>query len=180
MRHYKTISAATVAPSFLLISLLLGGQSWAQWNLPPTRTVEVSDTYFGKTYADPYRWLENTRDKEVEDWFKAQAIVTDNVLDKIPARNALAREWMGLDNYQASSCAPAARWTGLRAATRPHVFRPHDLGPHLRHGRLAKWRGLRPGGASRSGGRSDVRVRNLAFCAFESAELNFESPVHRT
>ena len=102
MRHCKTISAATVAPSFVLISFLLAGQFWAQWNYPPTRTVEVSDTYFGKTYADPYRWLENTRDKEVEDWFKAQAIVTDNVLDRIPARNALARKWMGLDNYQAS------------------------------------------------------------------------------
>src|SRR6516162_2589437 len=103
MRHCKTISAAMVAPSFLLISFLLAGQSWAQWNYPPTRTVDVTDTYFGKTYADPYRWLENTKDKEVEDWFKAQAIVTDNVLDKIPARHALAREYMELDKLQPAS-----------------------------------------------------------------------------
>ena len=53
MGHCKTISAAMVAPAFLLISFLLAGQSSAQWNYPPTRTVDVSDTYFGKTYADP-------------------------------------------------------------------------------------------------------------------------------
>ena len=88
------------APAFLLISFLLAGQSSAQWNYPPTRTVDVSDTYFGKTYADPYRWLENTTDKEVEDWFKAQAIVTDNLLAKIPAHDALAREWMELDKLR--------------------------------------------------------------------------------
>jgi prolyl oligopeptidase len=103
MGHCKTISAATVAAAFLLISLLLAGQSRAQWKYPPTRTVDVSDAYFGKTYADPYRWLEDTKDKEVEDWFKAQAIVTDNVLDKIPARDALAREWMELDKLRAAS-----------------------------------------------------------------------------
>jgi prolyl oligopeptidase len=100
MGRCKTISAAMVAPALLLISFLLAGQSSAQWNYPPTRTVDVSDTYFGKTYADPYRWLENTKDKEVEDWFKAQAIVTDNLLAKIPARDALAREWMELDKLR--------------------------------------------------------------------------------
>ena len=91
MSHCKTISAAMGTPAFLLISFLWAGQSSAQWNYPPTRTVDVTDTYFGKTYADPYRWLENTKDKEVVDWFKAQAIVTDNVLDKIPATTS----WRG-------------------------------------------------------------------------------------
>ncbi len=103
MGHRKTISAAMVAPALLLISFLSAGRSWAQWNYPPTRTVDVSDTYFGKTYADPYRWLENTKDKEVEDWFKAQAIVTDNLLNAIPARDALAREWMELDKLRPAS-----------------------------------------------------------------------------
>jgi prolyl oligopeptidase len=100
MGHCKMISTAMVAPAFVLIAILSAGQSRAQWNYPPTRTVDVSDNYFGKTYADPYRWLENTKDKEVEDWFKAQAIVTDNVLDRIPARDKLAREWMELDRLQ--------------------------------------------------------------------------------
>jgi len=83
--------------------------SQAQWNYPPTKTVAVSDTYFGKTYSDPYRWLENLQDKEVETWFKAQAQLTENVLGKIPLRDALAEEWMGLDkikpvSYSSISC----------------------------------------------------------------------------
>ena len=51
--------------------LLLSTCSYAQWPYPPTRTVDSSDTYWGKEYKDPYRWLENIKSKEVEDWFKA-------------------------------------------------------------------------------------------------------------
>ncbi|HEY0477152.1 MAG TPA: prolyl oligopeptidase family serine peptidase [Kofleriaceae bacterium] len=74
--------------------------SHAQWRYAPTRTVDASDTYFGKTYKDPYRWLENLKDPEVEAWFKAQATMTDDILAKIPGRDALAREWMELDKLK--------------------------------------------------------------------------------
>jgi prolyl oligopeptidase len=67
---------------------------------PATRTAEASDTYFGKTYADPYRWLEDLKNKDVEGWFKAQATLTDDVLARIPARDALANEWMELDKLR--------------------------------------------------------------------------------
>jgi prolyl oligopeptidase len=69
----------------------------AQLNYPPTKTVDASDTCFGKTYNDPYRWLENVNDKDVEAWFKAQAELTDGLLAKIPGRDALAQEWLALD-----------------------------------------------------------------------------------
>ena len=65
----------------------------AQWNYPATKTVDASDTYFGKTYNDPYRWLEPMNDKDVEAWFKAQAELTDNLLAKIPGRDALVQEY---------------------------------------------------------------------------------------
>ena len=58
------------------------------------------DTYFGKTYKDPYRWLENLKDKEVEAWFKAQAELTDDSWRRSPARDALAEEWMELDKLK--------------------------------------------------------------------------------
>jgi prolyl oligopeptidase len=74
-----------------------------QWNYPASKTVDASDTYFGKTYKDPYRWLENLKDKNVEDWFKAQATLTDDILAKLPARDALANEWMELDKLQPAS-----------------------------------------------------------------------------
>jgi len=42
----------------VVLAVLIVMPAHAQWNYPPTKTVEVSDTYFGKTYPDPYRWLE--------------------------------------------------------------------------------------------------------------------------
>jgi prolyl oligopeptidase len=84
----------------LLSLLLLSTPSYAQWKYPPTKTVEVSDTYFGRTFKDPYRWLEDMKDQAVETWFKAQAAVTDDVLSKIAARDKLANEWLELDKLQ--------------------------------------------------------------------------------
>ena len=87
-------------PIGLAVLALASGPAHAQWNYPATKTVDASDTYFGKTYKDPYRWLENLKDKDVEAWFKAQATLTDGALDKIPGKDALAQEWMALDKLQ--------------------------------------------------------------------------------
>ncbi len=87
----------------LAIALAAAAASFGQLAYPPTKTVEASDTYFGKTYTDPYRWLENLKDKEVYDWFKAQATLTDSLLAKIPGRDALAREWTELDKLKPAS-----------------------------------------------------------------------------
>src|SRR5262249_34804465 len=78
-------------------------QPATRWEYPVTKTVDASDTYFGQTYKDPYRWMENLKDKNVEDWFKAQATLTDGLLAKIPARDALAKEWMELDKLKPAS-----------------------------------------------------------------------------
>ena len=72
----------------------------AQWQYPATKTVDAADTYFGHTYKDPYRWLENLQDKEVAAWFKAQAELTDRLLAKIPARDELVKEWTVLDKLK--------------------------------------------------------------------------------
>jgi prolyl oligopeptidase len=85
---------------FLVLSLLFVVSGHAQWNYPPTKTVDASDTYFGITYYDPYRWLENLKDPEVESWFKAQARLTDDQLVKIPGRDALVQEWLALDKLR--------------------------------------------------------------------------------
>jgi prolyl oligopeptidase len=87
--------------SFAFVTLLLlAAPSYAQWSYPSTKTVDATDTYFGKTYKDPYRWLENLKESAVEAWFKAQAQLTDDALAKIPARDKLAAEWLALDKLQ--------------------------------------------------------------------------------
>ncbi len=84
-----------------LVSVLAtASASFAQVQYPPTRTVDATDTYFGVTYKDPYRWLEDLKDQAVDSWFKAQATVTDDLLDRIPARDALADEWLRLDRLR--------------------------------------------------------------------------------
>ncbi len=88
---------------FLALLALLPLPCHASWDYPPTKTVDASDTYFGTTYKDPYRWLEDLKAKDVEAWFKAQADLTDGLLAKIPARDALAQEWLALDKLKPAS-----------------------------------------------------------------------------
>jgi hypothetical protein len=37
----------------------------AQFAYPPTKTVDAHDTWFGKNYPDPYRWIENLQHARV-------------------------------------------------------------------------------------------------------------------
>ena len=83
-----------------LAAIALAAPSHAQLAYPATKTVDVKDTYFGRTYSDPYRWIENLKDPEVAAWFKAEATLTDSVLAKIPGRDALVQEWTALDRLK--------------------------------------------------------------------------------
>src|SRR5947209_1787479 len=94
--NMKRLCCLTVS----LLFAMCASASAQQLNYPPTRTVDAADTYFGKTYKDPYRWLEDLKDKEVEGWFKAQAELADRTLAAIPGRDALAAEWMALDKLR--------------------------------------------------------------------------------
>lgn len=66
---------------------------------PPTRTVAQTDNYHGTDVADPYRWLENDTDPEVEAWVKAQNAVTFDYLNTIPYRKAIETRITELMNY---------------------------------------------------------------------------------
>ena len=55
------------------------------------RIEPVSDTYFGTTVTDPYRWMEDPKDRDWEPFMKSQATHARGVLDSIPGRAAMAR-----------------------------------------------------------------------------------------
>lgn len=60
---------------------------------PPVAPVRpVTTDYFGTRVVDPYRYMENLKDPEVQAWMKAQAGYTRQVLDRIPGRDALGRQ----------------------------------------------------------------------------------------
>jgi len=85
----STAAASTASPTSASI-----------WKYPSTRTVDASDVYFGKMYKDPFRPLEDLKAPDTVDWFKAQATLTDGLLDKIPGRDALVAEWTSLDKLK--------------------------------------------------------------------------------
>ncbi len=72
----------------------------AQPKYPATKTVDSANTYFGTTYKDPYRWLENFKDSSVVGWFKQQANYSNAILNNISGRDALIAEWRMLDKLQ--------------------------------------------------------------------------------
>ena len=66
-----------------LLFLVICVSSKSQINYPVSKTVDSSDTYFGVTYKDPYRWLENLKDSTVVNWFKEQKKIADKEMDKL-------------------------------------------------------------------------------------------------
>lgn len=73
---------------------------YAQYQYPVTRTVDSSDTYFGVTYRDPYRWLEYIEQPEVEAWFKKQGTFSDSVLNTLNGKDSLIAEWKRMDKLR--------------------------------------------------------------------------------
>lgn len=68
-------------------------------NYPIARKSNQVDDYHGTLIEDPYRWLEDDRAEEVEDWVKAQNQVTFDYLNKIPYRNAIAARYRELFDF---------------------------------------------------------------------------------
>ncbi|HAD49169.1 MAG TPA: S9 family peptidase, partial [Idiomarina sp.] len=75
-------------------------QESAKMQYPETRKGDVVDTYFETEIADPYRWLEDDRSEETENWVKAQNEVTFDHLENIPFREKIEARLTELWNYE--------------------------------------------------------------------------------
>lgn len=71
-----------------------------QVNYPVTKKVDTVTNYFGTEVKDPYRWLEDDRSKETENWVNSQNETTFGYLDNIPFRNELKERLSELWNYE--------------------------------------------------------------------------------
>lgn len=94
--------------SILIGSLLFGcagpePQEGTKITYPETRMDNVVDTYFGTDVPDPYRWLEDDRSQETEDWVVAQNKVTEEYLKQIPYREQLKERLEKLWDYEKES-----------------------------------------------------------------------------
>ncbi|GHA46978.1 prolyl endopeptidase [Salinimicrobium marinum] len=69
-------------------------------NYPETKKVDTVTNYFGTDIKDPYRWLEDDRSEETEEWVKSQNEVTFGYLESIPFREELKKRLSDLWNYE--------------------------------------------------------------------------------
>ncbi|WP_345330072.1 prolyl oligopeptidase family serine peptidase [Mucilaginibacter defluvii] len=67
---------------------------------PKTKKGDVTDTYFGTTVPDPYRWLEDDRAADTKAWVQEQNKVTQNYLGQIPYREQIKERLTKLWNYE--------------------------------------------------------------------------------
>jgi prolyl oligopeptidase len=87
MKRFK-LSAAALAT---LILFVVNGSAQ---NGPPKAPVhQVTDTYFGQTVVDPYRWMEDAKSPETSAWMKGQADYSRAYLDRLPMRAQLLKRF---------------------------------------------------------------------------------------
>jgi len=88
---------------------------------PRTRQDSIVETVHGRTIADPYRWLEDEQNPEVQQWMQAQDSLARAELHRLPGREALIERLRTLFYYDAVS-APVHNG-GRYFYTRKHADR---------------------------------------------------------
>src|SRR5215813_4301892 len=73
--------------------------------IPATARRPVTDTYFGTTVTDDYRWLENGADPEVIAWSEAQNARARSVLDALPHVEEIRERAREIAGFAAASYA---------------------------------------------------------------------------
>src|SRR5882724_11343106 len=90
MKHFKSPAAGLAALIIFVVNA-------SAQNGPPKAPVhEVTDTYFGQTVVDPYRWMEDAKSPETAAWMKAQADYSRAYLDRLPIRALLLKRFEDL------------------------------------------------------------------------------------
>src|SRR3979411_165758 len=96
MRRSLPLRLALIVPA---LALLAAGPAVVPPEKPaPPAVRPVTETHFGVTVSDPYRYFENPKDPGLAAYFKAQSAYTRQVLDGLPGRSALAQRVAQLDN----------------------------------------------------------------------------------
>ena len=89
----------------LVVALAIVSHTKAQMNIktlpyPQTKKGDVTDTYFGTTVPDPYRWQEDDRADDTKAWVVAENKVTQDYLGQIPFRENIRKRLEVLWNYE--------------------------------------------------------------------------------
>lgn len=96
----KNIYSGMITLSLVLGATNAQSQNEKKLNYPETKKVDTVTDYFGTKVKDPYRWLEDDRSAETENWVKRENEVTFNYLENIPYRNKLKERLTKLWDYE--------------------------------------------------------------------------------
>ncbi|NEV94404.1 S9 family peptidase [Psychroflexus sp. YR1-1] len=89
-----------IAAVCLLASCNQGEKNQNTLTYPESKQVDSVDAYFDTEVKDPYRWLEDDRSDETEEWVKAQNALTFSYLEDIPYRDSLKQRLTEVWNYE--------------------------------------------------------------------------------
>jgi prolyl oligopeptidase len=87
---------AKIALSMILLLSIFQNASAQKPPVAPVR--EVVDDYHGTKITDPYRYMENVKDPEVQAWMKGQAEYADSVLKRISGRDTILKRIQEIDD----------------------------------------------------------------------------------
>lgn len=89
-REWMATAGALVATALTPLPAV-AAPSTAVAKPPVARVAPVTNTYFGETLSDPYRWMENDKDPEWLPFLKGQNDYTRSVIDALPNRDKLLK-----------------------------------------------------------------------------------------
>ena len=120
LRGAVVSAAATLAPIWPLSVLAQAAGARQASPRPPVARIEpVSETFFGQTVVDPYRWMENAKDKDWEPFMRGQDAQARAVLGAISGRDALKQRIAALSGGTAVAYGVQKAATRLFYQVRP-------------------------------------------------------------
>ncbi|MCF7918305.1 MAG: prolyl oligopeptidase family serine peptidase [Candidatus Cloacimonetes bacterium] len=85
---------------------------------PYTRREDIVEEIFGKKVADPYRWLEDSKDKAVQAWDKAQNEIAEPYLKSLPDKDYFFNNFKDSDHFDVDSIPRKVKNGSRRLFTR--------------------------------------------------------------
>jgi len=88
---------------FLVVIALVGAcknSNQMKLDYPKTKTVDISENFFGTDVPDPYKWMENEADTDLVAWIKAENVITQNYLSQISFKHDIYNHLKEIYNYE--------------------------------------------------------------------------------
>lgn len=80
-----------------VLTALFAQPALAQQKPPAAPVRPVTDAYFGQKITDSYRWMEDLKSDEMQQWMRAQADYSHALLDRLSMRMTLQKRLEGLN-----------------------------------------------------------------------------------